>query len=239
MSSRDSSSAAAKRKVLCTVISTTMFLYSRSIYRIAEFADGYGGSIYSAEWAFYVFDTILIFIAFITYVAMPLGPHFVRGRALVLYSDEARSASMSMSQLHTFLSRPRTKEGAKKREKALITFSLTLTKLEITTALNCLLIFYSYTITTCFAFLYIMSHIEQAKSTARFDEFVTVDWIDDAAKEKQQLQGLWSHLGTRRRASPLSRLYLAYDAAVSWIVVLLVSIVTEWLSDTKLRRVGG
>ncbi|KAJ2877507.1 hypothetical protein IWW38_006557 [Coemansia aciculifera] len=122
-----------------------MFLYSRSIYRIAEFADGYGGSIYSAEWAFYVFDTILIFIAFIIYVAMPLGPHF----------------------------------------------------------------------------------------------FVTVDWIDDAAKEKQQLQGLWSHLGTRRRASPLSRLYLTYDAAVSWIVVLLVSIVTEWLSDTKLRRVGG
>ncbi|KAJ2445876.1 glycerol ethanol, ferric requiring protein, partial [Coemansia sp. RSA 2424] len=87
--------------------------------------------------------------------------------------------------------------------------------------------------------------IAQTKSTARFDEFATVDWIDDAAKERRRLQGLWGHLGTRRRASLLSWVYLAYDAAVSWIVVLLagvligvntalISIVTEWMSDAKL-----
>ncbi|KAJ1820503.1 glycerol ethanol, ferric requiring protein [Coemansia sp. RSA 2675] len=80
------------------------------------------------------------------------------------------------------------------------------------------------------------------KSTARFDEFATVDWIDDAAKERRRLQGLWSHFGIQR--ATLSWVYLAYDSAVSWLVVLLVgiligvntaliSIVTEWLSDSK------
>ncbi|KAJ2102248.1 glycerol ethanol, ferric requiring protein [Coemansia sp. S100] len=87
-----------------------------------------------------------------------------------------------------------------------------------------------------------MSDITHTKSTARFDEFATVDWIDDAAKERRRLQGLWGHLGTRQVS--LSWVYLAYDAAVSWIVVLLagvligvntamISIVTEWLSDAK------
>ncbi|KAJ2402610.1 glycerol ethanol, ferric requiring protein [Coemansia sp. RSA 2559] len=71
-------------------------------------------------------------------------------------------------------------------------------------------------------------------STARFDEFTTVDWVDDGAKERQRQQQLprtWAHL--------------AYDAAVPWVVVVvvgaligvntaLISIATEWLSDLKL-----
>ncbi|KAJ1801326.1 glycerol ethanol, ferric requiring protein [Coemansia sp. RSA 2399] len=71
-------------------------------------------------------------------------------------------------------------------------------------------------------------------STARFDEFTTVDWVDDGAKEQQRQQQLprtWTHL--------------AYDAAVPWVVVVavgaligvntaLISIATEWLSDLKL-----
>ncbi|KAJ2486603.1 hypothetical protein IWW37_005555 [Coemansia sp. RSA 2050] len=87
MCSCDSSPMWAKRKVLFTVVATTVLLYLRSIYRIIEFADGYGGPIYSAEWAFYVFDTLLIYIAFIVYMAVPLGPHFVRAKTMP--SEEA------------------------------------------------------------------------------------------------------------------------------------------------------
>ncbi|KAJ2781593.1 glycerol ethanol, ferric requiring protein [Coemansia javaensis] len=78
-------------------------------------------------------------------------------------------------------------------------------------------------------------------STARFDEFHTVDWVDDGARERRwrrAQEGAWS---AWRRAG---------DAAVSWLVVLLVgaligantaliSIATEWLSDAKLGLCRG
>ncbi|KAJ2746725.1 hypothetical protein GGI20_001146 [Coemansia sp. BCRC 34301] len=91
MASRDSNPASAKRKVVFTVVVTTVLLYLRSIYRIVEFADGYGGPIYSAEWAFYVFDTLIVFIAFIVYIVVPLGPHFVRGKTMTPNEEDARS----------------------------------------------------------------------------------------------------------------------------------------------------
>ncbi|KAJ1879468.1 hypothetical protein H4R99_004032 [Coemansia sp. RSA 1722] len=78
---RDKSPAAAKRKVMIAIVLTTIIIYLRSIYRIAEFADGYGGKIYSAEWAFYVFDTLLIFIAFLVYIVLFIGPNFSKVRA--------------------------------------------------------------------------------------------------------------------------------------------------------------
>ncbi|KAJ2725139.1 glycerol ethanol, ferric requiring protein [Coemansia sp. Benny D115] len=76
-----------------------------------------------------------------------------------------------------------------------------------------------------------------AKSTARFSEFTTVDWMDDSAKERRrQQQTRWGMMGYAE---------MLYDSAVSWIVVLVVgvligvntamiSIATEWLSDVKL-----
>ncbi|KAJ2546446.1 glycerol ethanol, ferric requiring protein, partial [Coemansia sp. RSA 1933] len=71
-------------------------------------------------------------------------------------------------------------------------------------------------------------------STARFEEFTTVDWVADGAKEQR-----------RQRQLPRAWMHLAYDAAVPWVVVVAVgaligvntafiSIVTEWLSDLKL-----
>ncbi|KAJ2119757.1 hypothetical protein IW147_005608 [Coemansia sp. RSA 720] len=48
------SHASAKRRVMLAVTLTTSILYLRSIYCIAEFADGYGSKIYSSELAFYV-----------------------------------------------------------------------------------------------------------------------------------------------------------------------------------------
>ncbi|KAJ1734407.1 hypothetical protein H4217_003473 [Coemansia sp. RSA 1939] len=77
---RDRSPAAAKRKVMICILVTTVLLYLRSIYRIAEFADGYGGKIYSSEWAFYVFDTIIVFLAFLVYIFMYVGPNFPQNR---------------------------------------------------------------------------------------------------------------------------------------------------------------
>ncbi|KAJ2694057.1 hypothetical protein H4218_005784 [Coemansia sp. IMI 209128] len=88
ISSSDSSPLWAKRKVLFTVVATTVLLYLRSIYRIIEFADGYGGAIYSAEWAFYAFDTLIIYLAFIVYMAVPLGSHFVRAKTMPIEGAE-------------------------------------------------------------------------------------------------------------------------------------------------------
>ncbi|KAJ1953403.1 hypothetical protein EC988_003015 [Linderina pennispora] len=77
-SKKDASPEAAKKKVMWVLLSTTIILYLRSIYRVAEFADGYAGVIYSCEWAFYVFDTILIFFAFLVYLYWFIGHNFTR-----------------------------------------------------------------------------------------------------------------------------------------------------------------
>ncbi|KAJ2001549.1 glycerol ethanol, ferric requiring protein [Coemansia thaxteri] len=83
------------------------------------------------------------------------------------------------------------------------------------------------------------------QSTARFDEFRTVDWMDDAAKERAHVrrqQAAESGVQTLVRQ--------AYDAAVSVLVVVaagaligintaVISIATEWLSDAKLGVCGG
>ncbi|KAJ2146223.1 glycerol ethanol, ferric requiring protein [Coemansia sp. RSA 678] len=77
-------------------------------------------------------------------------------------------------------------------------------------------------------------------STARFDEFETVDWIHDGAKERRR------QTEPQRHTEPRHQLLLrAYNAIESWVVVTLVgvligintaiiSIATEWLSDAKL-----
>ncbi|KAI9483113.1 MAG: RTA1 like protein-domain-containing protein [Benjaminiella poitrasii] len=60
------------RLIICLYI-TIVLLYIRSIYRVAEYATGYGGPIARLEWAFYVFDTIVIFISFIVYCIFFIG----------------------------------------------------------------------------------------------------------------------------------------------------------------------
>ncbi|KAJ2597001.1 glycerol ethanol, ferric requiring protein [Coemansia sp. RSA 1721] len=81
------------------------------------------------------------------------------------------------------------------------------------------------------------------KSTARFDEFSTVDWMDDSARERKRQQ--IRHAATSSAGSLATHVHAAYESMVSWIVLLLVgiligvntafiSIVTEWLSGLKL-----
>ncbi|KAI8319177.1 RTA1 like protein [Martensiomyces pterosporus] len=81
---KDRSPESAKNTVMRTIVATTVIIYLRNIYRVAEFADGYGGKIYRAEWAFYVFDTLLILIAFVFYVVFFIGNNFRRKSAAEL-----------------------------------------------------------------------------------------------------------------------------------------------------------
>ncbi|KAI8318706.1 RTA1 like protein [Martensiomyces pterosporus] len=76
MGPRDKSPEGAKKKLMYTVIAATALIYIRSVYRLIEFADGYGGKIYSCEWAFYVFDCAMILLAFVANIVFFVGHHF-------------------------------------------------------------------------------------------------------------------------------------------------------------------
>ncbi|KAJ2784516.1 hypothetical protein H4R18_001056 [Coemansia javaensis] len=70
--------AQAKSRLMLIIILTTVLLYVRSVYRLIEFADGYGGRIYRAEWALYVFDTLMILFMFVVYIALNVVAFFPR-----------------------------------------------------------------------------------------------------------------------------------------------------------------
>lgn len=64
-----------KGKLARCLYITLVLLYIRSIYRVAEYAGGFDGPIASAEWAFYVFDTLAIAIAFVVYSVFFIGDY--------------------------------------------------------------------------------------------------------------------------------------------------------------------
>ena len=83
----------------------------------------------------------------------------------------------------------------------------------------------------------------------RYEDFTTIDWVQDTAKEqirrrakRQENGGSNRHVG---RWAIKQKIQSLYDAGQAWIVVTLVgaaiglnagflNIVTEWLSDIKL-----
>ncbi|KAF7196733.1 putative chloride channel protein [Pseudocercospora fuligena] len=90
---------------------------------------------------------------------------------------------------------------------------------------------------------------EEIAEIKRYEDFTTIDWVQDAAREQQRRKarrqeraGFFDRegrLGWRRK------LWEAYDAGQGWIVVTLIgaaiglnaaflNIVTEWLSDIKM-----
>ncbi|KAF2182426.1 hypothetical protein K469DRAFT_752198 [Zopfia rhizophila CBS 207.26] len=89
---------------------------------------------------------------------------------------------------------------------------------------------------------------EEIAEIKRYEDFTTIDWVQDAAREqlrrkaRRKERGFWEReggVGWRRRV------WESYDAGQAWIVVTLVgaaiglnaaflNIVTEWLSDIKL-----
>lgn len=89
---------------------------------------------------------------------------------------------------------------------------------------------------------------EEIAEIKRYEDFTTIDWVQDAAREQQRRKA-------RRRATAgrfdlgrgdwRYRVWESYDAAQGWIVVTIIgaaiglnaaflNIVTEWLSDVKL-----
>lgn len=87
---------------------------------------------------------------------------------------------------------------------------------------------------------------EEIDEIKRYEDFTTIDWVQDAAREQQRRKAR-----RQARSSDFSdsrgwrrRLWEAYDAGQGWIVVSLIgaaiglnaaflNIITEWLSDIK------
>ncbi|KAF7947771.1 hypothetical protein EAE96_008850 [Botrytis aclada] len=90
---------------------------------------------------------------------------------------------------------------------------------------------------------------EEIEEIKRYEDFTTIDWVQDAAKEqirrkvrKRETAGFFEgggHAGWRYKLGE------SYDAAQAWIVVTIIgaaiglnaaflNIITEWLSDIKL-----
>ncbi|KAF3085834.1 glycerol ethanol, ferric requiring protein [Orbilia oligospora] len=90
-------------------------------------------------------------------------------------------------------------------------------------------------------------HIQEIEEIKRYEDFTTIDWVQDAAKAQLQrrLQQRSSGNFISGRVGWKRRIWESYEAGQAWIVVSLVgaciglnaaflSIVTEWLSDIKL-----
>lgn len=90
---------------------------------------------------------------------------------------------------------------------------------------------------------------EALEEVKRYEDFSTIDWIQDAARDQRRRRGRKEgNAGSLARNGYLAwtrRLKDCYDAGQAWIVVTLVgaaiglnaaflNIVTEWLSDVKL-----
>ncbi|RUP51346.1 chloride channel [Jimgerdemannia flammicorona] len=82
---------------------------------------------------------------------------------------------------------------------------------------------------------------EELQKIKRYEDFSTIDWVQDAIHERYRITALQEQSDDSWR----SWVRLSYEAAQAWIVVLLVgvgiglnaaliAIVTEWLSDIKM-----
>lgn len=67
-----------------------------------------------------------------------------------------------------------------------------------------------------------MTAMTEIDSTARFNDFKTVDWVEDRAKEQHRRQSQHSYLSGR--SSWVNWLYAIYEPMESWIVLLLVGV---------------
>ncbi|KAJ1836054.1 hypothetical protein LPJ63_000586 [Coemansia sp. RSA 2711] len=101
---RDSSGRQAKRRLFGVIIGTTVLLYIRSVYRVAEFVGGYGSKIYGTEWLFYVFDTVLVLAAFAVYMQSFIGHHFRRGgqRSAAAAPDASSRSAAVEAKVHAY-----------------------------------------------------------------------------------------------------------------------------------------
>ena len=89
---------------------------------------------------------------------------------------------------------------------------------------------------------------EEIAEIKRYEDFTTIDWVQDAAREQQRRKSRRlsrvAHQQSFGRVGWRRKVWEAYDAGQGWIVVTLIgtaiglnaaflNIVTEWLSDIK------
>lgn len=104
-----------KNLVFCLVI-TLAFLYVRSIYRIAEYATGYGGPIAKLEWAFYLFDTLIIIACFLVYTIYFIG-NYLPKRGEGYYGDDNATKLPSLVENTSLDSLNRLENGKMEMQK--------------------------------------------------------------------------------------------------------------------------
>ncbi|KUI69116.1 hypothetical protein VM1G_03991 [Cytospora mali] len=89
---------------------------------------------------------------------------------------------------------------------------------------------------------------EEIAEIKRYEDFTTIDWVQDAARERQRRKARRKHtagLYDSGKAGWRHKVYSAYEAAQGWIVITIIgaaiglnaaflNIITEWLSDTKM-----
>ncbi|KAI8881239.1 RTA1-domain-containing protein [Backusella circina FSU 941] len=75
----------AKHSLIRTLYITILLLFIRAIYRVVEYQTGYSGPVASAEWAFYIFDGLVIALCFLAYIIPFIGNYLpkkhTRGKA--------------------------------------------------------------------------------------------------------------------------------------------------------------
>ncbi|KAI0844763.1 chloride channel protein [Daldinia vernicosa] len=86
---------------------------------------------------------------------------------------------------------------------------------------------------------------EEIAEIKRYEDFTTIDWVQDAAQERLRRKARRRQNPGNGRVSWRYRLWESYDAAQGWIVVTLIgaaiglnaallNIITEWLADIKI-----
>lgn len=89
---------------------------------------------------------------------------------------------------------------------------------------------------------------EEIAEIKRYEDFTTIDWVQDAARERARRKSKQRRAAGLYGQGPINwrhRVSESYDAAQGWIVVTIIgaaiglnaaflNIVTEWLSDIKM-----
>ncbi|KAF3767772.1 hypothetical protein M406DRAFT_288976 [Cryphonectria parasitica EP155] len=89
---------------------------------------------------------------------------------------------------------------------------------------------------------------EEIAEIKRYEDFTTIDWVQDAARERSRRKARRKHTTNLYDTGQVDwrhKAYAAYEAAQGWIVVTIIgaaiglnaaflNIITEWLSDIKM-----
>ncbi|GLI70986.1 hypothetical protein VaNZ11_016093 [Volvox africanus] len=81
------------RHVFGTLYATIAFMFGRNIFRVAEFTQGFHGSLASNEVYFYVFDFTLIFGCFLLFAVQHFGVYLPRVQEAILEMQQVAAGT--------------------------------------------------------------------------------------------------------------------------------------------------